>query len=151
MTNRYSDNWVTFRSETIARTEGLRAAHVGHHMAFDQAVETGVIAAEDLIREWRHKRRTRWRAWRSTAVTSSIMNRRGRGRVDGDQSRATPPARLGARSRIRTESPCKPPMESTTRLVDRLLCRKPNCCNGSAADFRSRPGAGIEAIRFASE
>jgi len=55
-------------------------------------------------------------------------------RVDGDQSRTTPPAQLGIPSRIRTESPGKPLTEPTTRLVDRLPRRKANRCNGSYGD-----------------
>lgn len=54
MVNRYSDNWVAFRAETIARTEGLRAAHVGQHMMYEQAIESGKVDGEDLTRQWLH-------------------------------------------------------------------------------------------------
>lgn len=54
MVNTYSNNWVAFRAENIARTEGLRAAHVGHHQAFEQAIAAGKLRPEDLVRTWRH-------------------------------------------------------------------------------------------------
>lgn len=54
MVSRYADNWVAFRAENIARTEGLRAAHGGHHEAFAQAIDNGKLDPEDLVRTWRH-------------------------------------------------------------------------------------------------
>jgi hypothetical protein len=54
MTNKYSDNWVAFRAENIARTEGLRAAHVGSHAMYEQAIEAGKLSADELERTWRH-------------------------------------------------------------------------------------------------
>jgi hypothetical protein len=55
MVNRYTDNWVTYRSETIARTEALRSAHTGHHVMYQQAVEDGAIEAGELVQRWNHK------------------------------------------------------------------------------------------------
>lgn len=52
--DRYRANWVTFRSETIARTEGLRVAHQGSREAFQQAVDAGDLDVEQLEREWHH-------------------------------------------------------------------------------------------------
>lgn len=54
MVNKYSDNWVAFRSEVISRTEGLRAAHAGSHNAYEQAIQNGRLLPDELERTWRH-------------------------------------------------------------------------------------------------
>jgi hypothetical protein len=62
MTDRYAANMSAWRSQTIARTEGLRAAHIGHQTMFQQAVDDGVIAGADLVQRWNHKKIGRhWR------------------------------------------------------------------------------------------
>lgn len=52
MVARYRDNYITFRAETIARTESSRNVHTGLQEAFTQAVERGDIEADQLVREW---------------------------------------------------------------------------------------------------
>jgi Phage Mu protein F like protein len=54
MVERYRSNWVGFRAETIARTEGLRALHEGTTELFKQAIDNGDIDADALVREWNH-------------------------------------------------------------------------------------------------
>ncbi len=52
MTERYRKNYVTFRAETIARTEALRAANDGTRELFKQAVERSDILASELETTW---------------------------------------------------------------------------------------------------
>ena len=52
MVNRYRQRWVNFRSETIARTEALRAAHEGNEEMLRQAIESREISAEGITRTW---------------------------------------------------------------------------------------------------
>lgn len=51
---RYRSNWISYRAETIARTEGQRVAHQGTRDLMRHAISTGGIAADDLQREWNH-------------------------------------------------------------------------------------------------
>jgi hypothetical protein len=53
MVERYGQNMVTFRAETIARTESLAAVHQGVDQMFQQAVADGLIDS-DLIQTWRN-------------------------------------------------------------------------------------------------
>lgn len=57
MVARYRQNWIRYRAETIARTEGLRAAHQGSEALFDQAVTRGTITRTQVQRTWLHKHR----------------------------------------------------------------------------------------------
>jgi len=52
MTTRYKDRYVKYRSEVIARTEALRAVHTGNAEAFEQAIEEGHLAPEQLMKTW---------------------------------------------------------------------------------------------------
>lgn len=52
MVEAYRRNFVNLRAETIARTEGLRAAHEGTEAAYTQAIERGDVDADELIRVW---------------------------------------------------------------------------------------------------
>lgn len=52
--DRYRQNWIGFRAETIARTEGQRVAHQGARDLMRHAVSTGDIDADDLERAWNH-------------------------------------------------------------------------------------------------
>lgn len=52
MVNRYSERYVRFRAETIARTESLRAVHEGSDLMFEQAIEDGSVASENIERTW---------------------------------------------------------------------------------------------------
>lgn len=82
MVGRYRDNWISYRAEVIARTEGLRAATEGIHAGFQQAVEDGDIQEQEVKRTWitRHDSRTR--------ISHIEMDRQERGLnepfVDGD-------------------------------------------------------------------
>ncbi len=52
MTARYRERYVKYRSEVIARTEALRAVHVGQDEAMHQAVDDGLIDRESMERTW---------------------------------------------------------------------------------------------------
>lgn len=52
MVQRYTEKWVKYRSEVIARTESLRSVHAGNNEMYRQAVERGDLDPNDLIREW---------------------------------------------------------------------------------------------------
>jgi len=52
MTERYRQRWIKFRAETIARTETLPAVHEGNREVYDQGLEQGQIAAEEIERTW---------------------------------------------------------------------------------------------------
>lgn len=52
MVDRYRQKAINLRAETIARTEGLRAASEGVQAGFEQAVQRGVIEHSDVVREW---------------------------------------------------------------------------------------------------
>lgn len=51
-TERYRQRWIRFRSETIARTEALRAANGGSFRMYQQAVQEGVIDPLAIRRRW---------------------------------------------------------------------------------------------------
>jgi hypothetical protein len=52
MVGRYAERYVKYRSEVIARTEGLRSVHEGVEELFEQAFEEGVVGRDELIRTW---------------------------------------------------------------------------------------------------
>lgn len=52
LVDRYRTNYVTYRAETIARTESARNVHEGLEETFRQSVERGDIRADQLVREW---------------------------------------------------------------------------------------------------
>jgi len=58
MTDRYANNWLNFRADTIARTESLSAVHAGNQQGWDQALvqaQSSPAAASispQLEREW---------------------------------------------------------------------------------------------------
>lgn len=52
MVDRYRDRWRTYRAETIARTESLRAVNEGSSDAYAQAMDEGQLAADQLTKEW---------------------------------------------------------------------------------------------------
>ncbi len=53
MVDRYSERWVRFRANTIAKTESLAAAGAADEEAWMQAVDAGVIDEEDITQVWR--------------------------------------------------------------------------------------------------
>lgn len=52
MVNRYIERSVRHRAEVIARTEALAAAHKGNNLMYDQAIATGILERERLLRTW---------------------------------------------------------------------------------------------------
>lgn len=52
MVQRYQEASLAYRAETIARTEALRSVHDGAQEAYRQAIDLGVLAADDLVQEW---------------------------------------------------------------------------------------------------
>lgn len=52
MVENYRSGWISYRAETIARTEALRNAHDGAAEATQQAIDDGALDAEDLILTW---------------------------------------------------------------------------------------------------
>lgn len=52
MVRRYRERALKLRAETIARTEALRAVHEGTEEMYKQAIESGQLSADQLIREW---------------------------------------------------------------------------------------------------
>lgn len=58
---RYVQRQLIYRSEVIARTEALRSTHEGAEELFQQAIDSGAIAQEDIVRTWHTARDTRVR------------------------------------------------------------------------------------------
>ncbi len=52
MVDAYRRNWVNYRAEVIARTEGLRAVHQGTEELYQQALESGELKLGELVRVW---------------------------------------------------------------------------------------------------
>lgn len=52
MVSRYLQRSLAHRAEVIARTEALRSVHMGSREMYDQAIENGVLSAEQLVRIW---------------------------------------------------------------------------------------------------
>lgn len=62
MVGRYRERYVKYRSETIGRTEAMRAANSGSDQLWQQQVDEGLVAQEQVRREWvyTHDSRTRY-------------------------------------------------------------------------------------------
>ena len=52
MVDRYRDRYLAHRAEVIARTEALRSVHDGSQEMYRQAIDLGILAADDLVQEW---------------------------------------------------------------------------------------------------
>jgi uncharacterized protein with gpF-like domain len=52
MVDTYANRQLTFRAETIARTESLRAVHQANQEMLTQAIENGDIDSDEIIQEW---------------------------------------------------------------------------------------------------
>lgn len=52
MVLRYSERYVHYRSEVIARTEALRAVHSANEEAYQQAIDAGHVRPDQLERTW---------------------------------------------------------------------------------------------------
>lgn len=50
--DRYQSRYLNYRATTIARTEAIRAANAGNHLAWQQQVASGKMAADEVTREW---------------------------------------------------------------------------------------------------
>ena len=61
MVGRYRERYVKYRSETIGRTEALRAVHSANDEAYRQAIDEGHIEAQELKRTWKIARDDRVR------------------------------------------------------------------------------------------
>ena len=49
---RYRHNFITYRAETVARTEALASVHAGADEGFRQAIDRGDVEADDLVGQW---------------------------------------------------------------------------------------------------
>ncbi len=61
MVERYHENMLRYRAETIARTEALRSVHEGIDESYRQAIEAGTLNADELTQFWRNARDARVR------------------------------------------------------------------------------------------
>lgn len=52
MVARYEARYLKYRAETIARTEGLRAANAGNQLAWEQAAAEGKLEGKVVVRKW---------------------------------------------------------------------------------------------------
>ena len=52
LTSKYADRLLTYRAEMIARTETIRAASMGQHEGWRQAVEDGLLDEKRVRRRW---------------------------------------------------------------------------------------------------
>jgi hypothetical protein len=61
MVSRYSERYLKYRSEVIARTEALRAVHEGSEEMYQQAFDAGQLDRERVTRYWSTSQDTRVR------------------------------------------------------------------------------------------
>lgn len=52
MVSRYAARYLRYRSETIARTESIRALNAGNYLLWNQAAATGKVSANLVTRKW---------------------------------------------------------------------------------------------------
>ena len=79
MVERYRQRALKLRSETIARTEGLRVVHEGADEMYQQAIESGQLQRDQLIRTWNTAGDERVRDFGNGAPTSHVtMSRQSR-------------------------------------------------------------------------
>jgi hypothetical protein len=52
MVERYQQRYLQYRSQTIARTESIRAVSNGNHAAWTQQAQSGKVDAESVTRQW---------------------------------------------------------------------------------------------------
>ena len=83
MVERYRQRYLKYRSETIARTEGLRAANGGQDLAWRQMVAKGIIPPEAITRKWWHRHDSRVR---TSHLLIPAMNPKGVGLDEPFQS-----------------------------------------------------------------
>lgn len=61
MVARYQERWIAYRARTIARTQALRAAHMGELAAWQAAFESGDVNPNEVIQTWETARDDRVR------------------------------------------------------------------------------------------
>lgn len=83
MVARYRQRALKLRSQTIARTEGLRVAHEGVDEMYRQAIESGQLQGDQLIRIWRTALNERVRDF-STGAQTSHRTMHGQKRLVGE-------------------------------------------------------------------
>jgi|TARA_Y100000310_G_scaffold160698_2_gene160498 hypothetical protein len=66
MTGRYRERMIAYRATTIARTEALRAVNSGTEDMFEQAMDSGTISRDDVLRTWNTARDERVRSSHSS-------------------------------------------------------------------------------------
>lgn len=74
MVQRYRERYIKHRSETIARTETARAISLGQHRAWMQAVQEGLVRADQMQRKWIYTRDGRTRHAHVTIPTMNPEN-----------------------------------------------------------------------------
>lgn len=79
MVERYRKNWIGYRSEVIARTEGLRAVHEGTEELFRQSIDASQLEGMVVVRQWN--------ALRDKATRSSHRKMHGQKRALGAKFR----------------------------------------------------------------
>jgi hypothetical protein len=52
MVDRYAARYLRYRSETIARTESIRALGAGNHQLWNQTVASGKVDADQVTKKW---------------------------------------------------------------------------------------------------
>lgn len=55
MVSRYAERYVKYRSEVIGRTQAMRAVNEGNEEAYNQAIDKGVLKADQLQNRWSAK------------------------------------------------------------------------------------------------
>lgn len=75
----YRKAQIATRAKVIARTEALRAVHLGGEEAWRQAIEDGDVRAEDVVRIWRTARDPRVRDFDTSDTSHVVMEGQERG------------------------------------------------------------------------
>ena len=73
MVGRYRQRALKLRSETIARTEGLRVVHEGTDEMYRQAIESGQLQGDQLIRIWNTAGDEKVRNFQDGSPTSHVI------------------------------------------------------------------------------
>lgn len=63
---RYAEKQLAHRAEVIARTEAKAAVHEGQDLAYQQAIDRGVLEADTLVRTWHAGTPPRTRPWHAS-------------------------------------------------------------------------------------
>lgn len=66
MVERYRDRYLRHRSETIARTESIRAVQGAQQQLWRQLVADGTVLETDILRKWVYTHDGRARAWHAS-------------------------------------------------------------------------------------